>query len=119
EASAFFDQCLAVDTDHPEARLGKAIVSFKKGRLEAAHAIFFGLTEDRPDDGHAYWWLGRIAQKRGDTGLAIRCYKDAVMRGGEGPLVHLILAHLYARRLLFFRAFEELKRSFHVWRALY
>jgi tetratricopeptide (TPR) repeat protein len=118
KAGAFFDRCLAIDAKYPEARIGKAIVCVKKGLLAEAETLFFGLTQDHPEEAEAYWWLGRIAQKRRDVSLAINCYKDAVMRGGEGPVVHLILARLYIQKRFYFRAFEELKRSFDALRAL-
>jgi tetratricopeptide (TPR) repeat protein len=109
-AQEFFDQCLAVDKDHPEAKTGKAIVSYKLGRLKEAEDLLTGLTKDRPDDAEIYWWLGRIAQKRHEVCPAIDNYKRAVMHGGEGPFVHLILARLYLTRGFYFRAFEEIKR---------
>jgi Tfp pilus assembly protein PilF len=116
KALKFFDLCLAVDNNSPAARSGKATVSFKKGGLAEAEQLFLGLKRDHPDDAEVYWWLGRIAQKRGEVSAAIENYKDSVMRGGEGPLVHLLLASLYMRKRLYYRVFEELKRSLSVLR---
>lgn len=115
-AQEFFDRCLSVDKYYPAARLGKGIASFKQGRLKEAEESFAGLRKDNTDESEAYWWLGCIAQKRGEGLLAIENYKHAVMRGGEGPLVHLRLARLYLSRSFYFRAFEELKRAFQALR---
>ncbi len=117
-AGEFFDRCLAFRKDHPEARLGKGIVNFKQGRLNEAQELFAGFKNDYPDEAESYWWLGCIAQKKGEVPLAIDYYKHAVMRGGEGPLVHLKLARHYLSRSFYYRAFEELKRSLRSWRIL-
>jgi tetratricopeptide (TPR) repeat protein len=118
KAQEFFDQCLFARKDYPEARLGKGIVSFKQGRLKDAEELLVELKKDIPDEAEVYWWLGCIAQKRGEVPSAIENYKHAVMRGGEGPLVHLRLARHYLSRSFYYRAFEELKRSFQVLRIL-
>jgi Tfp pilus assembly protein PilF len=118
KADTFFNRSLMVDNNSSEARAGKGIISFKKNRLPEARAIFSGLITARPDDAEAYWWLGRITQKQGEVSGAIDNYKDAVMRGGEGPLVHLLLSGLYVKKRLYYRAFEELKRSFSVLRTM-
>jgi Tfp pilus assembly protein PilF len=115
-AGEFFDRCLAFRRDHPEARLGKGIVNFKQGRLAEAEELFAGFKNDYPDEPESYWWLGCIAQKKGEVPSAIDYYKHAVMRGGEGPLVHLKLARHYLSMSFYFRAFEELKRFFVSWR---
>lgn len=112
EADRLFERCLCTDAKHPEARFGKAIAAFKAGRLDDALKIFSGLKNDIPDGQEIYWWLGRIAERKGEIGLAIDDYKNAVMRGGDGPLVHLILARLYIAKGLHYRALEELERAF-------
>jgi Tfp pilus assembly protein PilF len=117
-AREFFDRCLAADKNYPEARLGKGIVSFKQNRLREAQELFVDLKKDHPDEAEVYWWLGCIAQKKGEAPLAIENYKRAVMQGGEGPLVHLRLARLYLTRGFYYRALEELKRSVQVLRTL-
>ncbi len=114
QAEEFFDRCLALDKSHPEARTGKGVVSFKTLRLREAGEFFFELKKDLPDDPEVCWWLGRIAQKKGEMSSAIDNYKDAVMRGGEGPLVHMVLAFLYLNKGLYYRALEELKRFLQV-----
>ena len=116
KAEKFFDQCLAVNKNYLEARLGKGIVSFRQGRFKEAEALFVDLKKDHSDEVEVYWWLGCIAQKRGEASSAIENYKHAVMRGGEGPLVHLRLARLYLAKGFYFRALEELKRLFKVLR---
>jgi Tfp pilus assembly protein PilF len=117
-AGEFFDRCLAFRKDHPEARLGKAIVNFKQGRLNEAQELFTGFKNDYPDEAESYWWLGCIAQKKGEVSSAVDYYKYAVMKGGEGPLVHLKLACHYLSRSFYYRAFEEVKRSLRSWRLL-
>ncbi len=117
-AQEFFGQCLAARKDYPEARLGKGIVSYKQGRLKEAEELFVDFKKDYSDEAEAYWWLGCIAQKRGQVFLAIENYKHTVLRGGEGPLVHLRLARLYLTKSFYYRALEELKRSFRVLRIL-
>jgi len=118
EAEKLFDRCLQIDKASSEARAGKAAVYFKKGLFAQAKDLFWELKKDHPGESEFYWWLGRIAQKRGDVRQAIDNYKDAVLRGGDGPLVHLLLSGLYIRRRLYFRAFEELKRSFYLLRII-
>ena len=117
KAGEFFDRCLVVDKNYPEARAGKAIVSYRLGRFDEAQELFAALSRNEPDDAESYWWLGCIARKRQEVSRAIDCYKRAVMRGGEGPLVHFILARLYLARRLYYRAFEELKRALYLLRA--
>lgn len=119
KAQEFFDQCLSACKNYPEARLGKGIVIYKQGRLEEAEELFVDLKKDYLDETEVYWWLGCIAQKRGQVSSAIDNYKDAVLRGGEGPLVHLRLARLYLTKSFYYRALEELKRSFQVLRTLF
>lgn len=116
QAQEFFNRCLTVDKNHPGARLGLGIVCFKTARLSEAESLFLGLEKDYPDDAEVCWWLGRIAQKSGNASCAIDRYKDAVMRGGDGPFIHFILARLYMKRGFFFRAFEELIRVFQAFR---
>ncbi|MFA5119196.1 MAG: UPF0489 family protein [Candidatus Omnitrophota bacterium] len=117
-AGEFFDRCLALRKDHPEARLGKGIVNFKQGRLKEAEELFSCFKNDYPDEAESYWWLGCVAQKKGEVSSAIDYYKHGVMRGGEGPLVHLKLARHYLSMSFYYRAFEELKRFFGAWRIL-
>ncbi len=118
QASGFFAQCMGTDASYCQARFGAALVRYKTGRFGEAESLFNGLKNDYPYDAEPFWWLGRIAQKRRDPSSAIRYYKDGVIRGGEGPLVHIILARLYAQKRLYFRACEELKRSVRVLRSL-
>jgi predicted Zn-dependent protease len=105
---------LSIDRDHFAARLGQGIVNFKSGKLAEAGVIFSALKKDIPDDQEASWWLGRIAEKRGDFPTAIGSYKDTVMLGGEGPAIHLRLLRLYIITGNFYRAREEMKRFFHM-----
>ena len=116
KASEFFGRCLAQEKGHAGARAGRAIAAFKQGALVEAHELFSRLTEDRPDDAEAYWWRGRIAQRKGELSGAIDNYKSSVMRGGEGPLVHFLLAGLYLRKGFYYRAREEFQRFFQAWR---
>ena len=113
-AGELFDRCLSADKAHADARLGKAVTEFRAGRLYEAEQAFRGLKEDAPDNQEIHWWLGRIAEKIGDTAAAIDSYKNAVMLGGDGPLVHLQLLRLYMIKGFYFRAFEELKRYFQM-----
>ncbi len=112
EAQDHFDRCLRMDAKSFEARAGKAVISFLGGRLEEAEKLFSALRDEDPDDAEACWWLGRIAEKKGDLPAAVRHYKETVMRGGEGPCVHLRLCRLYLARGFYLRACEELARLF-------
>lgn len=118
DAAGFFDRSLAADASYREALFGKALIFFKQAKLELARELFLKLSEALPSGPQTYWWLGRIAHKCRDTQQAIRCYKEAVMQGGDGPLVHLILAYLYLTKRFYLRAFEEARRSFHLMRVL-
>lgn len=108
EASAWFERAIASDSASQEARRGKALACLRTGELSCAEEFFSGLKAERPDDEQLRWWLAGIARRRGDLDRAIAEYKEAVMRGGEGPLVHLVLSRLYVLKGNFFRAWEEL-----------
>ena len=116
QADDFFDRCLAMDKAHTGARAGKAISAFKQGKFAEAEELFSGLKTDQPDDAGVYWWLGRLAERRGQIYPAVENYKSAVMLGGEGPAVHFILARLALTSGRYFRALEELGRAFQAWR---
>ncbi|MCU0651150.1 MAG: tetratricopeptide repeat protein [Candidatus Omnitrophica bacterium] len=117
QAAECFDRCLAIDKDYPEALEGKAIAAYHAADLDGAQELFAGLCGKGESDAQIYWWLGCIARKKNDTTAAIDYYKLAVMHGGEGPLVHMMLACLYLVRGFYYRAFEELKRSLSALRA--
>lgn len=118
EAERIFDRCIELDGKHFGARAGKAIALFRKGRIAEAAPVFEGLNRDAPESGAISWWLGRAAERRGVAEEAIRWYKDAAMRGSDGPVVHLRLARLYLARGNRFRAREELARFAHSLRHL-
>jgi tetratricopeptide (TPR) repeat protein len=111
-AKDFFERSLSADGGPPEARLGKAIVLFKTSRLAEAEELFIGLSNEQPDDAEPFWWLGCIALEKREIDLAIENFKNGVIRGGEGPLVHFLLARLYLTKGLYLRAKEELIRAF-------
>lgn len=111
EAKELFEKCLSINKSHADARLGKGEAHFRTDSFDEAERLFLGLVKYIPDDQSAYWWLGRIAERKGDISLAVDNYKNAVLRGGEGALVHLRLARLYIIKGLYYRAFEELHRA--------
>lgn len=113
-AAGYFNRCLSLKKDHLDARRGIGIVNFKTGSLDEAQRQFSDIAKDSPDDQETYWWLGRIAERRGEKSIAIDNYKNGVMRGGEGPLVHLLLARLYLSKGFYLRAIEESKRFFQM-----
>jgi Tfp pilus assembly protein PilF len=114
KAANFFNRSLLADEKYREARFGKGIVAFNTGKIDEALKIFAGLKDDLPDEHDAYWWLGRIAEKKGDIQQTIDNYKDAVMRGGDGPGIHFRLCRLYVSKGMYFRAFEELHRAIKI-----
>jgi len=113
EADRLFNMSLDVLAGSREARYGKALAAFKSSSHNIAEEIFLGLKTEDPDNPETHWWLGRIAEGKGDIPAAIENYKNAVMSGGEGPMVHLRLFRLYALKGMRFRALEEIGRFFH------
>ncbi len=49
----------------------------KKGRLEEARALYDRLLRLLPEDGEAWYGLGRLEEQAGDNARAIKCYRKA------------------------------------------
>jgi tetratricopeptide (TPR) repeat protein len=111
EAEEYFRRVLAADPVFFSALFGLGVVYWHSGRLDGAREVFLKLSETAPEGGDVFWWLGRICEKKGEARQAVGYYKQAVLWGGEGPGIHLLLARLYLAKGLYLRVFEELKRS--------
>ena len=78
-ALAALDAALALDPDHPDSRLERALALFELCRFDEAESALIALLQELPDAPWVHHTLGLIAERRGDEAAA----RDAFARAHE------------------------------------
>ncbi len=77
-ALSAFDQALQLDAGNSAARIGRAIVFARQGRLDEAEQLLRQQLPLTPDPARIYLELGRIYEKRGDHTRALAVFKQGI-----------------------------------------
>ena len=77
EATAWFQQALALDPQYVPAQLATARGLLEKGDLEASERMYRRVLGRFPDTARARLGLGRVHAARGESGEAVKEYEEA------------------------------------------
>ena len=100
-AEAEYDAALAVVSNEPMARLGKARILLGKGQNDAALAQLDQLVADHPEHVETRLFRGDLHRRQGDLPAAESDYRQAAISAPNSPRAHigLALVHLAQRNV--------------------
>lgn len=96
-ALGWYEKAIAINPDHIEGQLGRALTLLDLNRLDEAAAVLTGVLEDIPDLPAALVNLGAIRQKQGHVDQAVKHYLAAIAAQPDYPDANLNLGLLYSR----------------------
>ncbi|MCA8959368.1 MAG: tetratricopeptide repeat protein [Planctomycetes bacterium] len=80
EAATLVDAVLQEDPHHRRAKLIRGIVFFKEDQLDRAESLLTEALVLNPDPARTHYYLGLIAEKRGEPEKALEHYRQAIHR---------------------------------------
>lgn len=79
EATAFYEQALGIDRNHPDALRHLGMIASLQGNSERAFALIRKSLDRDPKSARGHYYLGNAHQNKGEIIEALSCYRNALV----------------------------------------